>query len=287
MGEIVKLFWRFSSPQFSHGINIEQNRNQRVVVSLTSFGRRVSSVLPFAIYSLLRQTYKPDEIVLWLDWDNWADDKIPKRLKRLQENGVLTIRYCKDIKSCKKLIAALAIYPNDIIITVDDDLYYKKDMIERLIDSYNKYPQCIITHRAHGIKIHNGKLSSYNDWNDEISDSQDELVFPTGGAGCLYRTSMLYKDVVNEDLFMKLCPLADDVWFFFMEILNGTKRVVLEKRGYLYIPLDNFYQYFHKNSNLSNHNCHDNQNDVQIKAIMNYYRLVIKNNKIVRDDSNK
>ena len=76
---------------------------------------------------------------------------------------------------------------------------------------------------------------------------------------------------------MKLAPMADDVWFYFMEILKGTQRVILSfEKKYAYIPLDVFYQYLHKTSNLSNFNCKESQNDLQIQNIMNYYKLHIE-----------
>jgi len=281
VGEIIKFFYRIRIPHLSETIKYKSDCEERVIVSLTSYGRRVGSVLPFALYSLLRQTYKPNMIVLWLDNNNWSPENLPKKLKELEKAGLLVVNYCTDIRSYKKLVPSLQAFPNDIIITVDDDLFYRRDLIERLVKAHIQYPQCVITHRAHGIIIRDGNIAPYNEWDDTISDSNDENVFPTGGAGCLYKKSMLYKDVTNDELFMKLCPLADDVWFFFMEILQGTKRIVLQRKGYVYIPLDNFYQFFHRHSNLSSRNCHENQNDLQIANMIDYYNLKVDENEFI------
>lgn len=103
------------------------------------------------------------------------------------------------------------------------------------------------------------------------------------GAGCLYKKEYLYKDICRKDLFMNLPPpLADDVWFYFMGALNGTKQIVLKRNGYTYISFDNFYQYFHRHSSLASLNCHETQNDVQIKNMMKYYNLEIKNNRVIK-----
>lgn len=272
-GELIKILCRIGLISIPYGINVTDKRREKIIVSLTSYGRRVSSVLPFAIISLLRQTYKPDIILLWLDAENWNDDNLPESLRKLKKYG-LTVKYCRDIKSYKKLVPTLNLFPDAVIVTCDDDLYYKNTMLERLIMEYIKDPTNIYSHRAHRIGLTiAGELQPYNNWEEEISGETGRHVFPTGGAGCLYKKSLLYKDVCNVDLFMKLAPQADDVWFYFMELLQGTNCVVLPKKGYNYIPLDTFYQHFHTDANLYRINCLESQNDVQIRNIMDYYGI--------------
>lgn len=272
-GEFIKLLHRLKIIIPPYGINKNQYRSQKVVVSFTSYGRRVSSVLPYTIASLLRQTYKPDVLLLWLDSDNWNDNNLPKALKKLQQKG-LTICYCEDLRSYKKLIPTLELYPDALIITVDDDIYYKKNMVERLIMEYEKNPDRIISHRAHRIRFDdNGQLMPYNDWEEEVSGVSGQFIFPTGGGGCLYQKRLLHPDICNRNLFSKLAPKADDVWFYFMERLQSTECFVMPYRGYIYLPLDAFYQYFHKEASLASTNCGESQNDVQIRAVMEHYGL--------------
>ena len=272
MGEVVKLVCRMGILRPRHGVNQTERREQKVVVSLTSYGRRVNDVVHFTIISLLRQTYKPDEIVLWLDHDHWNDQNLPKSLQKLKQYG-LTVRYCKDTKSYKKLIPALQVYPDSLIITCDDDIYYRSKMVERLMLAYEQDPTRIYTHRAHQVSFDRlGHLLPYNDWKEEISATSSR-VFPTGGGGCLYSLQLLHEDISKEDLYMSLAPKADDVWFYFMELLKGTSRYALPYKGFIYIPLDVFYQFLHKYSNLSNTNCKESQNDVQIRNVMNHYGL--------------
>ena len=271
-GEIIKVCCnlRLIGPECISRTNVSK---RKVIISLTSYGRRVNSVLPFTIISLLRQTYKPDMIVLWLDSDNWNDEKLPKSIKRLIKYG-LTIRYCKDLKSYKKLIPSLEDFPNDLIITCDDDIYYRRNMVERLIDEYEKDPTRLYCHRAHLVGLsEQGILKPYNDWEQEVSGVCGNNVFPTSGGGCLYHKTLLYNDVCKEDLFMSLSPKADDVWLYFMAYLKRTRCSVLPYKGYIYIPLDAFYQHFHKDSSLYSSNCLESENDKQIKAVMEYYKI--------------
>lgn len=274
LGECIKLWFTFGFGSISYGLTrIKRPEGHRVIVSLTSYGRRVSSVLPFTIISLLKQSFKPDLIVLWLDKDNWNESNIPTKLSRLQKYG-LTIKFCDDLKSYKKLVPALEEYPNDIIIAVDDDFYYRNHLIQQLIDAWNMNPNCIYTHRACGYKVSSdNNMLPYNLWDKEIENRNDKYVFPLGGSGCLYKRNLLYKDVLRRDLFMKLTPNADDVWFFVMEVLQGTQRVVLPCKKKSYILLDLFYQFTHKSAALYNTNDKEGGNDWQIQSVSNYYHI--------------
>ena len=274
MGEIIKIRCNVKLYKIPFILNQHEIRRERVIISLTSYGRRVSKILPYTIISLLRQTYKPDMVILWLDSDNWNDDNLPKKLVKLKQYG-LTIKYCKDIKSYKKLIPALEMFPDDIIVTCDDDVFYRKDMLERLMNEYEKDPTRIYAHRAHKLKFSGkGELLPYNDWENQISGVAGNFVFPTGIAGCLYKRSLLYQDICREDLFVKLAPKADDVWFYFMGLLQHTSRYVLPYQGDICIPLDGFYQYFHKDASLAASNRKESQNDIQIRNVMEYYSIV-------------
>lgn len=273
-GELLKLYYKVGLGSIPYGLNRQEERKEKVTVSLTSYGRRVTEVLPYTVISLLRQTFKPDRIILWLDDEHWYEDNLPASLNRLKAHG-LTIKYCADIKSYKKLIPTLEAYPDDIIITCDDDIYYRKNMVERLVAAYQKDSAHIYTHRAHRITFTNdGIVEPYNDWEMEIFGVGGRSIFPTGGGGCLYKRSLLYPDICDEELFMRLAPKADDVWFYFMELMQGTECVVLPDEGYVYILLDVFYQHFHKEASLSATNCKESQNDVQIRNVMKYYNLV-------------
>ena len=49
-----------------------------------------------------------------------------------------------------------------------------------------------------------------------------------GIGGVLYPPNSLYKDVLDEKLFKKLAPTNDDIWFWFMAILNGYRISVVQ-----------------------------------------------------------
>lgn len=211
------------------------NNSPKIIISLTSFPGRIEIVYK-TIITLLNQTEKPDAIILWLAKEQFpqGEQELPNNLTKLIDYG-LTIKWCAhDIKSYKKLIPALREYPNDIIITADDDLYYPSYWVESLIKSYNKHPKEIHCHMITPLCNKKGKIDktkikkSYRD----TSGFGYKLL---GGSGTLYPPNALYKDVCNESIFMDLCPTSDDIWFWANAVRNGTKiRWISENMNKLY-----------------------------------------------------
>ena len=141
-----KYPWKYEFEEVKeYGLTTEK-RNPKVIVSLTTFPGRIDTVYK-TISTLLTQSVKPDELILWLAEEQFPDKQLPDNLTRLQNFG-LTIRWCEDIRSFKKLIPTLKEHPNDIIITTDDDYYYDKNLIKTLLEEHEKHPDCIIGGRA-------------------------------------------------------------------------------------------------------------------------------------------
>lgn len=212
------------------GLNLEK-RNHKIIVSLTSFPERIYDI-HYCIYSLLTQKFKPDLVILWLAEEQFPNKELdlPKELLKLKDNG-LTIKWCNDIKPYKKLIPALKEYPNDYIITVDDDIFYHEDWLMNLWNQYKKYPCTIIASRARRMNLNsNGSIDDYTHWNIISKENESSFLnFPTGAGGTLYFPNSLSEIVFDQSLFMNLCPAGDDIWFWAMAVLNKTKIKVVEK----------------------------------------------------------
>lgn len=244
-----------------------------VIVSLTSYGRRVSdSVVYYTLVSLLRQKLQPSRIILWLAQDEWSDETLPKKLLKMKKKGI-EICYCKDYRSYKKLIPTLAIYPNKNIVTVDDDIIYNSSMILKMWEAHKKYPNVIICMSALKPILKDGIPQYYQCWQHyENNASGFNNIFPVGCGGIFYPEAALHKDVLSEDLFMSLCPMADDIWFWFCGLLNGIKKVYIRKSHSDY-SFDCIYQYFHKGSALTHSNRFGNENDKQFYNLFTYYNI--------------
>lgn len=255
-------------------------KGKDVIVSLTSYGRRIYDVC-ITVESLFQQTLKPNKIVLWIDKEHFTKDNLPLSLKKQQERG-LTIEFCKDIRSYTKLVPSLRAYPGDLIITVDDDFIYPFDLVERLVASYRQDPEAI--HFCIGTKMGlkaDGTPQPYLKWKPlpyiyEQKDTKatfqaSALFFPKGYGGILYPPGTLHEDVSREELFSKLCPYADDVWFRVMSLLKLTplKQVYLDKsvdKYYLMLPDCQDMSLYHKNVD-------EGANDPQFRQVLEHYGI--------------
>lgn len=204
-----------------------QKRSPRLIVSLTSFPERMYEI-HYTLYSLLTQSVKPDEVVLWLAKEQFPNGEkdIPQIVLDLQKNG-LTIKWCEDLRSYKKLLPSLKEYPDDIIVIVDDDIYYPQNWLEKLYKEHLKTPGCVIGHRCHRIMLDkDGKPKPYKQWNKNSTlhcTKPSYRNFLTGCGGILYPPHCLYQDVDNITDIRELAPYADDIWFWAMSLLKGTK----------------------------------------------------------------
>ncbi len=211
----------------------DKKREFELIVSLTSYPERIYDI-HYCIYSLLKQSLKPNKIILWLAEEQFPnkDKDLSKKLLEFTKYGLI-IKYTKDIKQFKKLLPSLKEYQNALIVTADDDIFYPQDWLEKLYNCWKDNRSCIICHRAHKIKIENGHFVSYKKWEHAIiSDKPSFYNFFTGAGGILYPPNSLYKDALNPDIFKKLNPKSDDVWFWSMAILNGTKIKIVEEEPF-------------------------------------------------------
>jgi len=217
-----RLLERNLSRSASMGVSEKRYCDHDIIVSLTTYGKRIHTV-HLAIESIMNQTMKANRIILWLDF-SFKNKPLPRTLQLQQKRG-LEIRFCKDIKSYKKLIPTLCEFPDDAIITVDDDMIYEIDLLEHLIMAYQLERSYIYCCRHHRMLLDaNKKLLSYNLWKheDPTVNEGNVMNFPTGGEGILYPPHSLDEEVFNESVFMNICPYADDVWFKAMALKKGT-----------------------------------------------------------------
>lgn len=242
-------------------------RENKIIVSLTSYRERFKK-LPITIYSLLNQTLKPDKIILWIDNETEDLTTIPYEITRFIKNG-LEIRFVKDIKSYTKVIYTFKEYPDSIIVTADDDIYYRKNWLRKLYHSYIAHTEDIHVHRAHRILINNGSILPYEQWNKHTNEETARYDnFLTGVGGVLYPPNCFTKEVLREDIFLKYAPNADDIWFWVMALTNNRKiRVV--KNHYKNLILTDFIRHFSKNNLYSKNR--NGGNDKQLKNLMKFY----------------
>ena len=236
-----------------------RSEGEKIIVSLTSFPARINIVVK-TIKTLLTQTLKPDAVILWLAPEQFPNGEkdLPQELLDLKQYG-LTIDWYKDIRSYKKIIPTLKKYPNAVIITTDDDIYYAPDTVESLYKSYLEHRNEVHAHRCDWLKVveEDAKTVSHpspllqGEGMTEVVQTQKKVIKwektrelyldrhrgvasfhnrLTGYGAVLYPPNCFYKDVCDESLIKELIPTHDDIWLWAMATLNGYKTRLV--KGY-------------------------------------------------------
>ncbi len=260
--EKIELFDEF-------GLN-DEKRKVPLVVSLTSYPKRIEEV-KFTIYSLLNQDVKPDKLILWLAAEEFPnkENDLPEELLKFKENG-LTIKWCDITKSYKKLIPALKEYPDCLIVTADDDLFYPCNWLKELYEGHEKYPNDILSHRCRKIAFNEGKIKKYLDWKI-LTDEEDasSLNFFTTGGGVLFPPDSLNRIVFDTGLYDKLCPTGDDIWFWSMALLNDTGIRVVKNNIHEITYVNPARDILFNKDTLWSYN--ETHNDKQLENVLNYF----------------
>lgn len=162
------------------------NGKEKLIVSLTSFGKRLENI-PIVLDTIFSQTMLPDKVVLNLAFD----EVIPIHVQLYLEKNKIEVFRVPDTKVYKKLIPTLKRYPNDIIISIDDDWLYPDRMIEDFMNIHQRYPNHPISGNRvifNGLQCHCGcasltKKEFFGDLLDNVDDDlmsncpSDDLVY--------------------------------------------------------------------------------------------------------------
>ncbi|MGP5699921.1 hypothetical protein ACTXPA_13460 [Glutamicibacter arilaitensis] len=211
------------------------------VVSLTTYGRRTSSVY-LTIESIAFGKIKPSRLILWIDEQEVLAD-LPTQLKRLVKRG-LEIRFCENYGPHKKYfpyVISMSDSHSVPLVTADDDMFYPKSWLQNLETAYksSETPH-IVAHRARRLKIeHNPdpKIASYSSWPLASSVEPSYAIFSTGTGGVMYPPTMLDELRERGDAFLESCRNADDLWLHSTALSVGIKTRQVSSRPADYLMI--------------------------------------------------
>lgn len=196
--------------------------NPKVIVSFTSHSIRVKNVAR-TIFSIIRGTFKEVHIVLTL----YKDDLklITSDLQALIDGGVVELLVADiDLGPHLKYFFAMQKYRELPVITIDDDILYPIDMVEKLYAAHLQNPTCIVARRSFYIKTANGKLTSYHTWMKHFTgvvSTPTHRIFATGIGGILYPKNCfglsdgdipdILKIKYDDDFYLKALEVRKDL----------------------------------------------------------------------------
>ena len=274
MGNLMKLKVRYAI-YIRRRFVLSEQQDDDIVVTLTSYGKRVEGCAIYAIYSLMKQTVIPERIVLWLDEKGYNKDNLPDDLKFLKRFG-LEVRFAHDIGPYTKIIHALKAFPDKHLITIDDDIYYSENFIEEMRDAHKKHPKAIIVGWAKvPLMDKDQRMKPYTEWPEyhhtgDNFEYDTKTLFPLGWAGVLYPAQTFDEETTNETVFTRLCPKADDIWLYVMGLRCKAEKRLLPHSTISRYHTDLLRQLMTKDR-LTATNRFGGENDKQLQAVMEHY----------------
>lgn len=230
-----------------------------LIVSFTSYPARIQKVYLVAKTLLAQRGVDNFKVVLWLSIEQFPKgiDSLPSNLTDLCPKG-LDIRFVNDdLRPHKKYFYAFKEYPNNIVITVDDDVLYPSTLIKKLYEVHCEHPKEVIYNRGAIIT-----KKAYDTW--AIVDKRDEMrddVLPTGVGGVLYPPHCYNEKIFDVDAIKATCISTDDLWLSTMCRLNKTKSVYTGGKYGLINTVSS------QKFALCNINCGGGKNDLSIRKI--------------------
>lgn len=205
--------------------------NGNLIVSFTSFPKRMKN-LWMTVDMMMRQTCRPARIYLYLaasDFPNREKD-LPESLLPYMERGLAVLFTEEDLRSHLKYHYA---FKNEaegrrrLVVTLDDDLFYPSDVIERLVSLHEEHPCHVCANIARRITFHeDGSFRPYSEWEDIMTAcpaSAEIIALGFGGVLYPYECYSNMDSVLFDIGKMKsLSYKADDLWLKAVQLTEGT-----------------------------------------------------------------
>ncbi|WP_288832978.1 glycosyltransferase [uncultured Corynebacterium sp.] len=207
------------------------------VVSVTTHGKRLSSVV-VSISSLLVGTRRAP-VHLWLDAQDF-DGPWPQGLHHLVERGLIVHRSDGAYGPHTKYYGACRLFAGTgtRVVTIDDDMIYPRWFLEKLLNSADADPGCVVAYRAHEIALDADGIAPYRQWRPVYDTEPAARHFATGVSGVAYPASMVDYLAAQGTAFAEHAPYADDVWLNACAMRSGhlVRQVFPHPREFSMVP---------------------------------------------------
>ena len=239
----------------------------KVIVSMATIPSRKQRLLE-NIPSLINQRYNFDYLIINV-LDNLSDDdyNFYNDIKSL-DNRIIINKVEDKWKSCNKLLPSIKHFPDDVIITVDDDIYYPNECIGTLMKQYLITPDCIIAQETNPVIIENGKIKFVNRVDVKLMQKSWSKYL----SGCCLFPPHVFDgtDVFNWDKMMEITNgTHDELWFWVNSTLKGVRVVGL---NYIWtFEFDVITKWDSSEFKLSNININEGKADVYLDKINEIY----------------
>lgn len=248
--------------------------DKKVIVSMTTIPGRKDR-LEQNLDAILNQSYLFDTLVINVD-DNLTDEDYAyyDELSKIDSRIVINKADAK-WRSCNKLLPTIKLYPDDVIITVDDDIYYPVNCFKYLVEQYEKTPDCVIAHEVNPISVDKDNfITFHNAYDVKLMQRQ----FGKYLSNCCLFPPHIFDgtDLYDYDKMMHCTNgTHDELWFWVNSLSNGVMTVGL---NYVYsFALETKRPYTVGEYQLTNfNNTQEKINDYMVKINKMYGEKMLK-----------
>lgn len=178
----------------------------KLYVSFTSWTKRIQ-YCKHTIELMSNQTLKPTKIILNLaeeEFPNKENDLPEELINEVKTNKLFEIYWVKENTTVwKKILPTLHRFPDDLVLSIDDDIEYPSNYIEEMyrtfIDNKKLYPVVAYKNFQNNKLYHSGPftLTNYHFYGKYLDILYDELIYPS-----LKEIKWQSDNVYSEALFL-------------------------------------------------------------------------------------
>jgi hypothetical protein len=199
---------------------------EEYIVSMTTIPSRMGT-LKENIKSILEQSFHFDRFVINID-DNLKNSDYDFYFSLKDMDDRIEVYKCDSKwRSCNKLLPTIKMYPESVVITVDDDLYYPKDSLKMVVDEYANNKSCIITLASNPVLFENGVYQGYALYDDLPLKQKGYSKYLSNC--CLFPPHIFDNtDVFNyDDMIECTNGTHDELWFWIHSTIKGVKVITV------------------------------------------------------------
>ena len=194
-----------------------------------------------------------------------------EELKILMAKGIEFRFVSENFRSHKKYHYVFREYPDSKVITVDDDLIYPRNTVERLLSLSYQYPDTVCGNVIRKIHMDGNSFSVYRKWTKvftmPVNSSLQNVAIGCGGI--YYPPHWYGEELFDWKIISEHCPSADDLWLK----ANELKRRVEVTGGGEFYPRPIELPQTQNNSLQKKNNGKTNLNDKQWKSLNELWKL--------------
>ena len=234
---LARTLWRVATVRPPAELRVPE-RAERIVVSLTTTPARARN-LSRVLAGLLDQSEPPDRIVLALPRRTRAGLAYPDAAELRLPAGV-DVLPCDDEGPATKLLPALTLEPDALVVVVDDDVVYPRGFIAALLDGHRRRPHAAVGFR--GVRLRPGARFAELDhvFATGIPQAQPvDVLFGTWGY--MLPARALGREVRDFSGAPEALRWVDDIWISGHLARAGVERWVVSS-GELPIETSNVWR---------------------------------------------